>query len=168
MIKNNKLLLGIVTLFIVLFITFYFRTKTNDARIVHIDLDKVYTDFTLSKNYNQEVEKFHQTSQLILDSMELELKMLTQYNSNPSLIESKKEVYFQKRNDFEQIYQQKTQEYSKKVMTQLHQYLKEYGDANNYDYILAKQLNSPVLYTNDSKDITKEILVYVNNRYSGN
>ena len=103
----------------------------------------------------------------MLDSLELEINMLIKYNSNSNLIAQAKEKYFTMRNEFEQVYQQQTQQYSEKVMKQLNQYLEDFGSTNHYDYIMIKQLKSQLIYANKNNDVTNEVISYVNNKYQG-
>ena len=121
----------------------------------------------MSNYYNAKVEKYHNACQVVLDSLELEIKMLIKFNAQPNLIASTKDKYFKKRNEFEQSYQLQTQQYSEKVMKQLSQYLEDFGLDHHYDYIMIKQLRSQLLYADKKNDVTDEVIKYVNVKYQG-
>lgn len=166
---NNKNWITIIIAIsiVVLSSIFWNISKKRSQKIVYVELEKVYENFTLSKYYNTNVEKYQNACQLVLDSLELEIKMLIQYNSDPILIRKSKDKYFKKRNEFEQNYQLQTNQYSEKVMKQLNQYLEDYGDENQFDYIMIKQLKSQILYANKENDVTNEVITYINKKYQG-
>lgn len=164
---NKKQLVLVFSLITVLILGYFLIKKTEKESIVFVDMDILYEKFELAKHYNEKVESFHQSSQIVLDSIESEINALIKFNSNPSLINMKKEQYFTKRNEFEQTYQNQATLYSEKVMKQLSVYIDEFSKEKGYSFVYSKQQKGQLLYADEKNDITTEVLNFCNNRYKG-
>ena len=47
------------------------------------------------------------------------------------------------------------------------QYIVEFGKQNDYDLILGADGNGTVMYAKEMLDISKNVTVYINNKYKG-
>lgn len=70
------------------------------------------------------------------------------------------------RNELETKLMEEEQVMNRRILNYIYDYLEEFSASNNYDYILAKSFGSPVMYANDSLDITEVVLRGVNYKYS--
>ncbi|MFD2561879.1 OmpH family outer membrane protein [Aquimarina rubra] len=61
-----------------------------------------------------------------------------------------------------------SKEVSQQVWNRLNQYIKEYGEANQYKIILGTQGNGNIMFAQDGIDITETVLEYANTKYEGN
>lgn len=52
------------------------------------------------------------------------------------------------------------------VLDYIYEYLEEISSGTDYDYILAKSFGNPVMYADESLDITDEVLLGINYKYS--
>ena len=52
-------------------------------------------------------------------------------------------------------------------MTQLNEYIEDFGEENKLDYIFGANGTGTIMYGNESKDVTKEVVTYVNKKYVG-
>ncbi len=52
------------------------------------------------------------------------------------------------------------------VLDYIYEYLEELSAGSDYDYILAKSFGNPVMYADESLDITEEVLLGLNHKYS--
>ncbi len=52
------------------------------------------------------------------------------------------------------------------VLDYIYEYLEDISSGSDYDYILAKSFGNPVMYADDSLDITQEVLKGINYKYS--
>lgn len=79
----------------------------------------------------------------------------------------KKETYLKKKQEFENDNSALTDKYDKQILLQLNQYIKEYGEKKGYEFILGTSNNSEVLFAKENKNISKELMQYVNERFKG-
>lgn len=59
------------------------------------------------------------------------------------------------------------QEVTEEVLNQINQYAIQYAEAEGYDFVLGTTVSGNLLYANDSKDITEELLDHINKKYAG-
>lgn len=76
-------------------------------------------------------------------------------------------MYLIKENQFNQENQGLFDQYNEQIWKQLNQYIEDYGRDNGYDYLLGASGQGAIMYANEAQDLTKEIIFYVNNKYSG-
>lgn len=104
-----------------------------------------------------------------LDKYKKEEKTLTE----TAKITIEKELYRQQQNieQYQVTMQQKQQEEDIQMTTgvfkQIDSYLKEYVAAQGYDLVLGANAQGTVLYGREAYDITEELLVVLNQKYSG-
>ncbi|MDT0642687.1 OmpH family outer membrane protein [Zunongwangia sp. F363] len=53
------------------------------------------------------------------------------------------------------------------IVTKVKNYVKDYGEENNYTYIFGSNESANIMYAKDGKDLTEEILEKLNAEYSG-
>lgn len=53
-----------------------------------------------------------------------------------------------------------------KILDYIYEYLEEITGESDYDYILARRFGNPVMYADESLDITQEVLKGINYKYS--
>lgn len=60
---------------------------------------------------------------------------------------------------------QLSERYTADLWNQINEYIKAYGDENNYDFIFGASGNGSLMYAAESKNITQDIVTYINERY---
>jgi outer membrane protein len=60
---------------------------------------------------------------------------------------------------------QLSERYTADLWKQINEYIKAYGDENNYDFIFGASGNGSLMYATESKNITQDIVSYINKRY---
>jgi outer membrane protein len=63
--------------------------------------------------------------------------------------------------------QVQTKKYDEEIITQLNQYVQDYGKEMGYAYIYGNNGEGSLMYADDARVITREMIEYVNNRYKG-
>lgn len=141
-----------------------------------IDINKIFSEFTLKKELEMQLTKVKDARKTVIDSLELELKLLSkqiqteqQKNSkNIVLFEIKKEEYLQKKQQFDSDLDAISKQYDNQIITQMNQYVKDYGNKHGYTYIFGADGSGFLMYSKEQKDITEDVKKYINNRYKGN
>jgi outer membrane protein len=72
-----------------------------------------------------------------------------------------------KKQQFDDDNQDMSKQYTEEIMKQLNEYVRDYGKANGYTYILGAQGSGSIMSADDKNDITTTVLEYVNEKYKG-
>lgn len=153
----------------------FIGVKPKKDEIVWVSIQEVYDGFDYKKELEAKVLQTQQARKSIIDSAEFELKVLTREIKNEngknkqkiSLYEIKREDYYQKKEAFESDNANMQQKYNEKILTQINQYLKEFGIENNYKYVLGATGAGTLMYAKDEENVTKEAIIYINEKYKG-
>lgn len=135
---------------------------------------EVYNEFDYKKELEVELITTQNNAQRVIDSLELDLNMTVDYLNSvePStdqiaLFERKQQNYMEFRNQIESGYGAKSQEFYNLIWDRINNYVKEYGKENGYTYIFGANGDGSIMYAEEGKDITKEIIQMINQKYAG-
>jgi outer membrane protein len=150
-------------------------SKSQQKKIAFVKIGELYNDFEMKKELERSLISISNSRKNILDSMELELKLIDkkiQTNSASDanlkdLFESKRENYFLKKNQFQEDNNQMQEQYTANIMKQLNQYVADYGRENEYWYIFGAEGSGALMYADSKEEITKEVGKYINEKYKG-
>ena len=110
---------------------------------------------TLQADFQRAVSKYNlDTPRLTKEEKEAREELLAKQEQN----------YRQYKNVLDRKYEEENQRMTEAVLTQIDAFLKLYAKEKGYDYIL-NGTGGGVLYGQESKDITEEILPALNNYY---
>jgi len=155
------------------------------AAIAHLELSRkktgyvlindLYSKFELRKEYTQKFERTKNERQKILDSLAINLRILAnqiqqEKMKNKERIDTynyKREDFLQKQKTFDEDNAQLIKQYDEQILSQLNQYVKEYGERNGYDYIFGNDGNGSLMYAYESDNVTPHVLAYINTKYQG-
>lgn len=142
-------------------------------QFVYINLGKVYDEFQMSKDLKKEQERIMEARQNILDSIvyninktDTEIKSGTKDAARPERIADMKRELSYRKGQFDEENQRMSGEYYAKVMGRINQYVEEFGKEKKYSLILGANGQGSIMYAEDSKDITAEVIAYLNSRYN--
>lgn len=148
----------------------------TQPKTAYVNLAEVFENFNGKKELAFRLDRLGNQQKSLLDSMELTIRSLQQSaerntgNNGKAILAKLQHTqtsYQQLNAQFAAQYQEQDQSYSEKVWTQINQYVKEYGAANNYEYIFGINGNGSLMYSHPGKDVTKDVLSFINNRYDG-
>jgi outer membrane protein len=170
----KKLVIAVMVLNVGVLAGFVYDRLTS-IKTGYIVIQDVFNAFDLKKDYERKLLSTKNVRQKISDSLATELKMLArkiemQKSKNPediSMFELKRESYMEKLKTFEEDNQAQTKKYDAEIITQLNQYVSDFGKENGYTYILGNDGNGSLMYATDAKNLTREIVTYINARYRG-
>lgn len=146
----------------------------DKKKIVYVKTGELYSGFEMKKELENTYVTVQKGRKHQLDSLELELKILNkrfdvegEKKELVNIFEAKRENYLLKKQQFEQDDALMQEQFTAKIQKQLNQYVMDYGKENECDYILGADGSGSLMYAKDSDDITKDVLVYINNKYKG-
>jgi outer membrane protein len=160
----------VITLIVVFLIRFFFIPQT-----AYVNINLLYNSFSLKDELEKKLTKTQKEREKILDSLEVELKVLSkkiqlENQKNAQDINAfllKKENFSLKEQQFNEDGEAQAEEYKTQIWKRLKQYVNEYGKKKGYDFILGMDEGYTLLYSDEGKNITEEVKSYVNERYSG-
>ncbi|MCD6068932.1 MAG: outer rane chaperone Skp (OmpH) [Bacteroidetes bacterium] len=149
--------------------------KFVENKSKYVDIKELYEGFDMKKEYEGEFKKIQSARQRIIDSLELQLKILSQQidyskGKDKDLINAfqvRRQDYLNKKQQFGEDDDATLRDYDEKILKQLNQYVEEFGSKNDSEYIFGYSGGGEVLYGKKENNITKELIIYVNNRYKG-
>ncbi|MGZ3919341.1 MAG: OmpH family outer membrane protein [Bacteroidia bacterium] len=156
-------------------ISVYTYDKLTSPKTACVIIQDVFNSFELKKDYERKLTATKSARQRITDSLELDLKLLgkkieSESGKNKedlSAFSLKREYYFQKKRLFDEDNELQTKKYDDEIIGQLNQYVKDYGKENGYTYIYGNSGSGSLMYADDMKNITTEVIAYINDRYKG-
>lgn len=171
---NKKFNVFIVVLIVVL-ISVNLYTHFTKPKLALIEIQKVYDAFDLKKELETKFKNVQNQRKKVLDSLELELKLMyagfgkeiKKDDPRVTTFNVKKNYFMQKQQLTQEDDQALSQQYDKEILTQLNQYVKDYGKEKGYTYIFGTDGNGSVMYAHESVDISVDVISYINNRYKG-
>lgn len=148
------------------------KTVPNTGFII---IQEVYSGFDMKKEIEVKYNKTKNARDKILDSLELELKILarkiqSENEKNKETIEQfnvKRDEFVQRKQTYEEDNAALTKQYDLEILTQLNQYVKDFGEKNNYTYVFGNDGNGSLMYALEANNITKEVIEFINAKYKG-
>ena len=169
----NKLIGPIAFIALCISITCAVLLFKQKQKIVFVNIETVYDEFVMKKELETKFESVAQMRQQILDSLKLELTILSKSITSKDDIEKinyfqlKRQEFALKEQNFNESTEQTNEQYKNQIWKQLGQYIKQFGKQNDYTYMLGFENKSSILYGDEAEDVTKSLVVYVNEVYKG-
>jgi Skp family chaperone for outer membrane proteins len=170
---TNKIWVITTILTACVFFTAY-KFNSGSPNIVYVDINKLYSEFKMTKELDNKLTAVTQARKNILDSLKFDLEVLSKQLANkPDAADlkqdfiRKREDYMAKSDQFTQDDQMQTQQYQEQILKQLNQYVTDYRSEKDYDVILGTSGNGVVMAADDNFDISPEVIRYINEKYKG-
>lgn len=145
----NKTLIAISAILIL--------SSCSQKKTGFVDIFKLVEEFELQKEYSDGAKREMDRERTMIDSI-----IYTEKLRDPSSYENaKNELYTALYRKTEE----RNKEIEKMIWKRLNPYIAEYGKEKGYAYIYGANGTGNVLYADESEDITKELIEYVNKRY---
>jgi len=140
----------------------------SSEKTAYIDNYQVFEGFAGKKELEQRHKKEGLQKQQVLDSMKVQLiAMKQQVDPNIEQLKAYEQRYVALSRQFNQEVEARNNEYTAEVWKQINQYVIDFGKEQDYDYIFGSATNGSLMYAKDSKEITKEVIEYINKKYAG-
>jgi outer membrane protein len=173
--KNIGVLLVLLFVLNIVFFSWFVYDSMHKPKTGFIFIEEVYSGFLLKKELQGKFEKVSAAKKKILDSLEMSLKQMAAELDVQKKPEQEKlirfnilkEDYYKKKDNFTAENQVLSKKYDNQITQQLSQFVADYGKQNGYSYIYGNDGNGSLMYAEDSKNISKEVLKFVNEKYSG-
>lgn len=142
-------------------------------KTAYIDLGQLYESFNGKKELSNRLMQFENQQKAELDSLAMHIHALQQYlNKNEGKavlanLNEQQSKYNQMQQDYFEQYQEQDQQLAREVWKHINQYVKEFGEQNGYDYIYGTAGDGSLMYGNAKRNITSQVLQFINEKYEG-
>jgi outer membrane protein len=165
MVMSVTLLAGAVALILIM----------NKPKTGYVLIEQVYSNFDFKKELEKKYDSIKMERKKIIDSLEMNLRLAElQLRKKKSItdieaqeFDSAKQVFFLKSKQMNEDNASLSAQYDKQILTQLNQYIKNYGTENGYEYIFGNDNNGSLMYADNTHNISDEVTKYVNAKYNG-
>jgi len=172
--KKEKVILIILILLMFCLASYFVILLTIEKKVAWINLPDVYKNFEFKKELENKLIKTTEARKMIIDSLELELRIISDEiqtgkkdNNKIELFKQKRANYLTRKKVFDEDNYMNKEKYEEQIMTQLSQYVKDYGKEHNYQFIYGADGSGTVMYADEGMNITEEVKKYVNEKYKG-
>lgn len=170
----KKIMIALSVVCLVLLSLFIYHTYFKQ-KVAYIDVPKVFNDFEMKKELADKYKKVEALRSRLLDSLSLDLQLMSsrlkgQAKPDQDLVKEfdlKRSDFLNKKRSIEEDNIVLSNQYDKQILERMSQYIVEFGKQNDYDLILGADGNGTVMYAKEMLDISKNVTVYINNKYKG-
>ncbi len=175
-ISGQRLLMVVLALLVLLLLIFQVYQLSRRENTAYINMKEVFNNFEYKKEMEVKLNKTTALRKTVLDSLKIQIEMLSvkswQNEKEKEILAGRlnglKQQYEYKQGQFEEENGALIDKYNQEIWDQLNQYIKDYGQGHQYTYIFGTNGDGNLMYAKENKDITKDVLNFVNNKYQGN
>jgi outer membrane protein len=173
-----KIILSVLALVVAAESAILLKDHFSRSEYAFVEISALYKDFALKKDLDKQFEAIVSSKKNVLDSIELELnviseKLKTMKENAPGFKESYKEFdlkrqeYYLRMESFEKEKEQVGQQFTDQVFARLNEFIKQYGEEEQYKYIFGADGSGSLMFADKGEDITADVKEYINEKYSG-
>ncbi len=177
---NNRLVLSINILLLLGVIGLYYLNLSSHSKLVYVNSAQLINQYQGMIDARQEYQKKSIAWKSNVDTLGAEVqKAIQDFEKESSrlskrekelsqeLIKTKQEQLISYQKAIQEQAQQEDLAMTQAVISEINNYLAEYGQEHSYQIILAATDAGNIAYAQESIDITQEVLTGLNNRYQG-
>lgn len=145
-------------------VAFYNDHSTASANeILVVNNDRLFNEFKMTIETKRDGSKILKGFNSRIDSLQIRFNLATDENSKNNVYQ---QILIQKENiqKFDEAF---TSQETAKIWGRINGYIKDYSKLRKCNLILGSSTSENVLYYSESKDITTDLLKYINKRYEG-
>lgn len=160
-VDNKKIkYLTLVNLVGFLVIIIYLFQNHRPAKSGFIVNQIVFEQFNGKKEMERKLEILLENDRKWIDSLENIYRGVKMDENTSSMYNEKLSEINVKEKEF-------SARYTNTIWTQINQYIGDYGKDNEYDFIYGATGNGSLMYGNEAKNLTNEVVIYMNKKYEG-
>lgn len=164
--KIKSFLPTILALLALIVASFIYLTRD---KIAFIDYNEVYNNCELKKDLEKELQRVTNMRKSSLDSLQLQLNFLSnQVKSNTggqaklTEFEDMKNMYMNLEQQYKEENVRLKESYFGQIRNDISEKIKQFADANGYDFVFSLMGDGALQYGSEGKDITKDFQAFLN------
>jgi len=134
----------------------------DDKPIKFVSMALIFQESDLKKANEKKLSAFEEESNAQLLKLDEEIKQKEIEGAAASEIAYLRTQLQDTREKLSEEYQNRSQKYQEEVWGVINRSVERYGKEHHYKFILGATGNGALMYADESEDITKEIIAYIN------
>ncbi len=156
--------LFVVNFLLILFLIFlFFKKEKQSENYAVIDKEKVFNEFKMTKEIKNQINILNNKLKIKYDSLSYIYSTVQNVHIKID-VEQKLKLLS---DEIEQVNGVYREQEVLKIWKRIRSYSKDYSNISKYKLILGFENNGDIVYYEEAKDITNELLQYINKRYEG-
>jgi outer membrane protein len=151
---------GILAGGLLLFLIQWLFAVSDSTR--YVSMSTIYQECRITAKYQEELKVIEQQSNAQLAKTENEIRQLKTAGTDPAKIAEMEQALLTLRDQLSEEYGRKSEAFDKIIWEKINQKVNDYGKEQGYDYIFGAKGDGSIMYASDKKDITKEVIAYIN------
>jgi len=169
--KLQKIILFANSAVLIALVVVVILSMKGNEKAGFVDVAKLYNNFSMTAHYKGIIDAEKKQVQSVLDSLNGEYKFLAARKNPDEETKKTMEDLYAKMEKLQNAYSKRVQmlseDYNNKIVQQLNQYVKEFGEQNGYTFIHGAAGDGSLMYGKESADITDEVIEFANERFQG-
>lgn len=128
----------------------------------YVSMTMVFEECKIREKYSAELKTFEESGNRRLAEMENALREMKASGQDAVTIDEEEKELYSLRDRLTEEYQRKSESFERIIWEKINQKVGEYGKEKGYDYIFGAKGDGAIMYAADAKDITKEVIAYIN------
>lgn len=159
---------------IIVFVSAGFLLKKKETHIAYVDNMKLFNEFVLKKELENDLKKKEIVWKAQLDSMRIQINLLGKRIEAEKLskeaieqFEFTRQQYLAKEQQFTEDNEKTAKQFNEQIWKQLNNYVKVFAKENEYDLVLGTSGEGNLMYAHEQLDVTDAAIAFVNQKYKG-
>jgi outer membrane protein len=153
---------------IVLLGSIYFYRESKQRVIVTFNIQEVFDGFDMQKELKEIHDNKLKSLSKSIDSLEASINQrMSQQGMTDEAYRASAQQLYTLQQERELYDSEGLDEADAKIQKQLVHYMKEYGKEKGCSALIAYNSDYPIVYADSTMDVTKDIILFVNLKYSG-
>ena len=153
-----------ITGFLVLALSVFSCSQESKPKIGFMENARVFEEFEMKKDYDNRIEEDMSLEVKFMDSLELVIDQVIESGDSLKVLRLKKQ-YFAVEQKYRQKFDENSSRYTQEVNDRLNEYVEKYAEQEGLDFILGSYGQGNLMYANDSKNISDDLIKYINSMY---
>ncbi len=165
----NKVNNIIIYVLLVGIISFLIYSQCNKTQTVYVDNMELFSSFKMKAELEKKYKEVETLRKNILDSLYSEIRIMNESSlkKDPNVLNDLKREFLIKKETFDKENTETMNQYNEQIWNQINEYTKQFGKEKKYEFILGANGQGVLMYAIDTKNVTKELTEYINQKYSG-
>lgn len=169
---RNIIVAGAVILAVTSLVAALYYKPQN--RVVYIDNVRLFNEFLLKKELENDLVKRETRWKAQLDSMRIQLNLLGKRIESEKVsretaekFEIDRQHYLEKEEQYRNDNEKTAKQFNEQIWKQLNNYVKDFAKENEYDFVLGTSGEGNLMFANEKHDATAAAIIFVNQKYKG-
>lgn len=149
-------LLSVIT--IILSVLFFTQDRSKTC---FVSMSQVFNESNLKTQYEKTLVEFEEQSKQQLMKIQEEVNAL-KISGDTGKQKMMEEQFESTKQRLQEEYQKKSTVFDETIWKEINKKVAEYGKEHDIDFIIGAKGDGTIMYANEKKEITKEIIEYIN------